>query len=393
MFSNTFNTSDELFAWLRSDAGGRLLVRDDETSNYAIIYYNKATSNMSLPHVPLCRSVIWNKVTNKPAMMAPAYGRKFLQAVTDGVGGNGVTDFVVEDYVDGVMINMFYDPISLEWRLATRTQLDATGNFFGKRSFAELFWETFFSKGLTKDDLDVASTYSWVLQHPEERIVVAPVYGIPKLTLVQGPASSALGMQGPATDRLQFFAPKTYDLKTLEDVKEFVTAEGRRLGSQWQGVCLKTQGGSDGACAIRYKLRSNQYDEIRHLRGNQAKLPYTWLERWSQGRLGAYLRMYPEEQCDADAIIANFKTCTQELHTLYMRVYRKKEMPLGQAPQKYRKLLWDAHQAGKGAYFPDLRQFMNEQDTARKLWLVNYSQRYGQVPPMPQLLGLAPPVV
>ena len=362
MFSNTFNTSDELFAWLRSDAGGRLLVRDDEVCNYAIIYYNKETSNMSLPHVPLCRSVIWNKVTNQPAMMAPARGRKFLQAVTDGVGSNGVTDFLVEEFVDGVMINMFYDPIGLEWRLATRTQLDATGSFFGKRSFAELFWETFFAKGLTKDDLDVASTYSWVLQHPEERIVVAPIYGIPTLTLVQG----------PLTDKFKVFAPKTYDLKTLEDVKEFVTAEGRRLGSQWQGVCLRTQEG------VRYKLRTNEYDEARHLRGNQAKRTYTWLERWSQGRLGTYLRLYPEEQCDADAVIANFKACTQELHDLYMKVYRAKELPLGQAPQKYRKLLWDAHQAGKGAYFPHLRQFMNEQDTARKLWLVNYSQRYGQ---------------
>jgi hypothetical protein len=59
-----------------------------------------------------------------------------------------------------------------------------------------------------------------------------------------------------------------------------------------------------------------------------------------------------------------------------MSVYRKKELPLGQAPQKYRKLLWDAHQANKGAYFPHLRQFMNEQDTARKLWLVNYATRY-----------------
>ena len=193
---------------------------------------------------------------------------------------------------------------------------------------------------------------------------MAPVYGIPKLTLVQG----------PLTDRMQFFAPKAYDLKTLEDVKEFVTLQGKKLGTQWQGVCLRTQEG------VRYKLRSNEYDEARHLRGNQAKRPYTWLERWGQGKLATYLRLYPEEQCDADAVIANFKDCTQELHVLYMQVYRKKELPLGKAPQKYRKLLWDAHAAGKGAYFPHLRQFMNEQDTARKLWLVNYSVRYPEEP-------------
>jgi hypothetical protein len=29
-----------------------------------------------------------------------------------------------------------------------------------------------------------------------------------------------------------------------------------------------------------------------------------------------------------------------------------------------------------GAYFPHLRNFMNAQDPARKLWLVNYETRY-----------------
>jgi hypothetical protein len=65
---------------------------------------------------------------------------------------------------------------------------------------------------------------------------------------------------------------------------------------------------------------------------------------------------------------------------LYLKVYREKVLPLGEAPQKYRKLLWDAHKAGKGAYFPNLRSFMNEQDTARKLWLVNYEVRYPLTP-------------
>ena len=355
MFPQTFATSDELFAYLRSAAGGSLLVRDTDTSPYAVIYYNKKTSNMALPHVQASRSVVWDKVANQAVFVAPAHGRKFGQAVDDKV-----TDFVAEEFVDGVMINMFY--AGGVWTLATRTQIGATNNFYGTRPFAELFWETFASVGLTQEDLNPAATYSWVLQHPEERIVVAAPYGIARLALVQ--------VTGPVSEKLQAFQPEKYALATLEDVKEFVTAEGRRRGVQWQGVCLKT---ADGR---RYKLRSNEYDEARFLRGNQAKRPYTWLELWSRGKLPAYLRIYPEEQCDADAVITNFKGCTQELHDLYMTVYRRKELPLGQAPQKYRKLLWDAHKANKGAYFPALRQFMNEQDTARKLWLVNYEVRY-----------------
>ena len=89
------------------------------------------------------------------------------------------------------------------------------------------------------------------------------------------------------------------------------------------------------------------------------------------------MRLYPEEKCDAETLINGFKDATQELHTLYLRIYRSKEMPLGEAPRKYRKLLWDLHQSGGGAYFPNVRTFMNEQDTARKLWLLNYEERYG----------------
>jgi hypothetical protein len=164
-------------------------------------------------------------------------------------------------------------------------------------------------------------------------------------------------------------------LKSLEDVKEFVYSQGKRLGAQFQGVCLTTRDGK------RYKLRTNEYDEARHLRGNQAKRPYLWLERWSEGRLATYLRLYPEEACDAETVVNRFKDATQELHSLYMQVYRQKAMPLGQAPQKYRKLLWDLHRAGGGAYFPNARDFMNKQETARKLWVVNYEERFGSVTP------------
>ena len=358
MFSNTFNTSAELFAWLRSPAGGSLIVHDLDDPAYALIHYDKKKSDMTVPHVGACRSVVWNKITNQLVMSGPQRSTTFEEAPATG--------FTVEEFVDGVMINMFYDAVSLTWRLATRTQLDAGNNFYGKRSFAELFWETFTASGLTKEMLLPGTGYTWVLQHPDERIVVAPAYGIATIKLVH--------VSGPATDELNHFFPAKYDLKTLADVNSFVAAEGVRKGAQFQGIVLKTAG-------QRFKLRTSQYNDARVLRGNQAKRAYTWLERWTQGRLPAYLRLYPEEECDANAVIENFKTCTQELHDLYLKVYRKKELPLGQAPQKYRKLLWDAHKAGKGAFFPNLRKFMNEQDTARKLWLVNYTQRYGSVEP------------
>ena len=343
---------------MRSEAGGRFMVRDQEDSTFAVIYYDKKRTDMTRPDAGQYRSMIWNKVTNTGVPVAPPRGRSFNDAIADGAKG-----FVVEEFVDGTMINIVWDPATSKWIPFTRTQIGAGGHFFGTRPFAELFWEAFRGCGLTEADLDTRVAYSWVLQHPEERIVAAAPYGIPRLFLINTTYCDI-------PKRLQPFLPALYPLKTLEDVKEFVWSQGRRLGAQFQGVCLKMADGT------RYKLRSNEYDEARHLRGNQAKRSYLWLERWSEGRLGHYLRLYPEEACDAETVVNRFKDATQELHSLYLQVYRQKTLPLGQAPQKYRKLLWDLHQAGGGAYFPNARAFMNKQETPRKLWVVNYEERF-----------------
>jgi hypothetical protein len=95
------------------------------------------------------------------------------------------------------------------------------------------------------------------------------------------------------------------------------------------------------------------------------------------------LEIYPEEAVPANEIVERFKACTQTFHDLYIQVYKKHELPLGAAPQKYRKLIWEARQRGVASYFPALRDFMNGQDTARKLWLVNYEVRYTGPGPAP----------
>lgn len=377
-----YPTYEELSAWLRSPEGGSLVIRDEHLTPenpLVIIHYDKKRSTMTAPHVPFFRSVIWNIRTNRPVCVAPARGLRFSDAPAEAMEGAPV----VEDFVDGVMISMFHDGAA--WRLATRTQLDAGSSFYGTRPFAELFMEALAAagSGLTLERFtDYGLQYSWVLQHPEERIVVAPAYGIPQIRLVELSAvdpttgvwtvlgrdrmRAAIPLEGAAGDKL---LPATHELRTLEEVKERVVAWGRRFGAGWQGVCVKTPGN-------RWKLRSDQYDEARHLRGNQAKRQFLWLERWSEGRLPAYLKQYPEEAHAAEAVVQRFKECTTEFHAAYLRVYKERACRLGEVSPKFRKLLWEARQAGVSSYFAALRDFLNGQDTARKLWLVNFETRY-----------------
>jgi hypothetical protein len=358
-----YPTAEKLFAFLRSDEGGRLIIRDTDEPSLAMIFYEKKNSNMAAPTTQWFRSVVWNKVTNHPVCVSPPRGRKFMEAADAGI-----TEFMVEEFVDGVMINMFYD--GQRWRLTTRTQLDAKNHFYGTRSYAELFYEALHASNAASFT-DPALCYSFVLQHPEERIVVPCAYGIPRLYLV-GCWNIKEDATVNAWNTLSFsnIRPLTYDIKSLEDIKERVATFGKRHGYKWQGFVLKTADGH------RYKIRSREYDAAREIRGNQANRSYLWLERWGAGKLKEYLTVYPEEQHQAQAVIDKFKALTQETYNWYQRVYRTREVPLGQTPRQFRKLLWDAHTAGKGAYFANLRDFMNGIDTARKLWLVNFDARF-----------------
>lgn len=380
----THATSEALFAHLRETA--KLQIRTERSAGVdaarplALIHYDKETSDMAAPVVRAFRSVVWNLLTNRPICVSPARG--LALDLLDA----SATAFVAEDFVDGVMLNQFHD--GERWRVATRTQIDATGGFYGRTPFAELFADTFIAAGLKLDELDKSLCYSWVLQHPKERVVVAAPYGVPRLFLVEAARIAADGtvtvlsaaerraaipLTGAAGDKM---VPVTHDLATVAAVRERVAAWGRRFGAGWQGIVVKT---ADG---VRYKLRSEQYNEARHLRGNQAKLAYLWLERWSEGKINQYLRQYPEEQHDAEAIVNRFKAVTQEVHDVHQAIYKRREYPLGRASRKYRKLIWDMRQEGIKGFFPDIRAFMNKQDVARKLWLVNYEDHYGPAVPL-----------
>lgn len=365
-----FATFAALRTWFETEEGGRLTVRDTE-KGLALIHYDKELSVMAAPHVEHFRSVIWNKETNTPVCAGPSRGRKFSDAVDKALP---VGECVAEEFIDGVMINMFWH--GDDWQLATRTQIGAHCRYYSTDThFDELFWTTFKDSGLTMDVLNKEFCYSWVLQHPKERIVVAPAHGIPRIYLVELSKVAADGERAvfdlaTASDALKRFLPARYALGSLEAVKEHVATWGRRLGHQYQGVVLKSMGS-------RWKLRTNQYDEARYLRGNCPNRGYRWLELWVSSKLGKYLRIYPEEDADANIHVGRYKDLTQELHRRYIEIYRDRRYPLGEAPHKFRKLLWELHQAGSGTYFPKVREFMNLQDTARKLWLINYEVRYG----------------
>ena len=92
-------------------------------------------------------------------------------------------NIVVEQFIEGTMISLFYnhaykenDDETGKWEIATKSFVGANNHFFkvdgNPMSFKEMFYDIWNKKNLKFDDLFSRDTcYTFVIQHPENRIV------------------------------------------------------------------------------------------------------------------------------------------------------------------------------------------------------------------------------
>jgi len=158
---------------------------------YKVIRYDKNFLTVDLiPQNGLLRSVILNG-NNKVVSFAPPKSYSWDAFVKE----NPVkTDSIVaEEFIEGTMINVFWDPtagLSGAWELATRNSVGGEVSFFYNNSektkdaktFRSMFLEAAIKNNFELNMLNTAYCYSFVLQHPNNRIVVP--FKEPQLYLV-----------------------------------------------------------------------------------------------------------------------------------------------------------------------------------------------------------------
>ena len=87
----------------------------------------------------------------------------------------------LEEFIEGTMINCFY--YNNEWVIATRSKIGAMCSFGHKKTFSEMFHEAMYTQNLHFSDLNSNYIYSFVLQYPDNQIVID--YKIPNIVLVE----------------------------------------------------------------------------------------------------------------------------------------------------------------------------------------------------------------
>ena len=226
-----------------------------------------------------------------------------------------VTEYTVEDFVEGIMINAFYDD---GWRIATKSNIGANCTFDSTRTFAELFDDCKAEVGLCLESLNTEFSYSFVMQHPDHRIV-SPVTK-PTLTCVAK-------FKGEEEFLSDLFPPTRYLFATWDEAK---AAAQKGL---CKGLVFKYKG-------TRAKIRNAMHHSIEQLKQN-VPFPERYVKMRQKPQLKEYLFYFPEEKVKADTLERTIQEKTAFLHTTYRNCFMFKKEKAKEHPMK--SALYDLH--------------------------------------------------
>jgi hypothetical protein len=367
--------------------------RTSNNATYKVIRYDKNFLACDLISTyGLCRAVIVNS-QNKVVSFAPPKSipsDRFIQNYNETDEG-----IVAEEFVEGTMINVFWDPsigVTGGWEIATRNTPGATSTFFkgakGKKgkSFRDMFLEAAENCNLMLNMLNPIYCYSFVLQHPENRIVVpfkkAQLYLTALYTIqhensniyVQSFNPQIMKDFFPSNVTIQF--PEIYKFDNYSELIEKYAS--MNTSYNLVGVMLHNR-----VTGERAKIRNPVYEQVRSLRGNQPKLQYQYLSLRKEGKVGEFLKFYPENKKEFSGFRDQVHLFTDTLFGNYKSCYIKKEKPLKEYPDQYRTHMFNIHQI----YLSDLREknqfitssvvqkYVNDMEPSLLMFCLNFHMR------------------
>ena len=278
------------------------------------------------------------------------------------------------EYVEGTMINMFYDT---QWKIATRSNIGAEFkfNFDSNLNFRQMFLEAFSNQGLEFDMFSKKYSYSFVLQHPENRIVVP----FNKTNLILTNIYQCNNSDNKKVIEIDIFnkendwisnnnykliqLPKkmTTILKdenlSINDIKSMVHSG---LDYTIQGAVFINR-----KLGIRSKIRNQNYENVRELKGNSPKLQYQYYNLRNYGKVKDFLKYYPEHKKKFTEMRAQLHNWTLELWNNYFKCYVEKQKPLKEFPFEFRTHMFQLHKI----YVNELRL---EKKHVNKKVVINY---------------------
>ena len=379
-----------------------------DTGMYSIIKYDKQAFGLvqeDYDTIGLLRSIVVDD-TGRIVAYSPPKCLSITEQREKSFNDNNImtapsdsttNEWCAEEFVEGTMINMFYSEKGGAWEIATKSTVGGNVVFYApknpketveirdKDTFRNMFFETCAKLGFKYEELPKEFMYTFVLQHPKNRIVlpiteakiyIIGLYSINNDTLDITQLSTAGFVEkygaGVILRPKQLFA----DNYTVEGFKSEYASMNSSYNTMGVVFCNMVTGD-------RMKVRNPTYEMVKNLKGGEQKLQLQYLTLRHGGRVADYLKTYPEYKGDFAVFRGQLHGFTRSLHQNYLDCFVFKKRVFSEFPQQYKKFMSGLHKK----YLEELREikgsvtfsyvveFVNTQNPMFLMYSLNYVVR------------------
>ena len=343
----------------------------------SIIKYNKSyLTNDNVSSLGLFRSVIMDQ-NGRILSFSPPKSIPFRKFIVE----NDFTNCILEPLIEGTMINVFWDYSIDDWNISTKSTVGARCifNIEDGKTFRYMFLDVMNNIGLEFEHLNPQFVYSFVMKHPLNRIVV-PV-DICSLTLIA--VYSIKNNEVDVIEDLTNFKHNSFDILTsykddnhhvdFNDVFEHFSTNN--MPYTFQGIVIKNT-----LTGERTKIRNNNYERVRHLKGNTPKMQYHYYYLRQNGLVKEFLKYYPEYRDKFSEHRVTLHRWTNTLYQNYVDCFIKKTKPLREYPYNFKTHMYKLHELYLNKYMPEKKyvtrnvviEYVNTLPPPRLMYSVNH---------------------
>jgi len=369
---------------------------------YKIINYKRdkidATNIQSLG---VLRSLVFNS-KNELVCFSPvkSFNSPYMSEGVTTSQTTGDKQHIVEEFIDGTMINMFWCKESSSWQIMTKKNIGAENSYYvystsnKQKKFKDMFWETFHSCVPNADHFSQFSkniVYSFVLVHPENRIITK--VSEPKVYLVEAYKIESFIDEANDYENTKYTvhilsrSEKQYMIDgtscLLPEEFDVPTTMGSLFKSQnrsdvKKGFVLKsystetdeTAGSGSMYLQWRSKFVNKDYLAIQKLKNNCSDIRFMYLSLRKTKKITEYLRVFPEQAPIFDEYCSKVHDYTHLLYEKYCECFIVKSNPLNTYDASVRTHMFTLHQMyikefkehNKKLRFSDIIEYVNNMD-------------------------------
>jgi hypothetical protein len=412
---NTTNVDDEIQKILNHL---KLTIKHWKTATgmYSIIKYDKRGLGVTYEDyntIGMLRSVVVNE-EGKIVCYSPPKSLYITDELEKHFDANNImselsdantNEWYAEEFVEGTMINLFYSsgPSGEAWEIATKNTIGGNALFYSPKNpkeeieiresdtFRNMFFDTCAKIGFDYENLPKDVVYSFVLQHPKNRIVLpiteASIYLVAVYRIVNSDGNLEV-IQHSRDGFLQNIikcdkikTPKTLSLHEGGAGSEYTFKNFKKeyasMNSAYNMMGVMFYNMVTGQ---RMKLRNPMYEMVKNVRGSEQKIQLQYLTLRHGGRVADYLKDFPEYKSVFSYHRSQVHSFTRNLHQNYLDCFVFKKKPFAEYPPQYKKHMFvlnkkyieELRENKNSVTFNYVVEFINKLDPGSLLFSLNY---------------------